>query len=163
MREATKAVLVAGLLTMGMPAKMAAAATTAHHFAQAKLALSKKNNFGALVHAEKILCADPENSSGHRVIVDASKSLDYPQTLISSLQLLKRVNPKDNKLTQELADALEMLGDVLCFFVSLLPISRALKRLYHLRHKPLERKRYTLLCLWISGGDDSIDFLAMFP
>ena len=95
----------------GRLAKMAAAAKTAHHLAQAKLALSKKNNFGALVHAEKILCADPENSSGHRVIVDASKSLDYPQTLISSLQLLKRVNPKDNKLTQELADALEMLGD----------------------------------------------------
>jgi len=95
----------------GRLAKIAAAATTAHHFAQAKLALSKKNNFGALVHAEKILCADPENSSGHRVIVDASKSLDYSQTLISSLQLLKRVNPKDNKLTQELADALEMLGD----------------------------------------------------
>ena len=95
----------------GRLAKMAAATTTAHHFMQAKLALSKKNNFGALVHAEKILCADPENSSGHRVIVDASKSLDYPQTLISSLQLLKRVNPNDNSLTQELADALEMLGD----------------------------------------------------
>ncbi len=95
----------------GRLAKMAAAAKTAHHLAQAKLALSKKNNFGALVHAEKILCADPENSSGHRVIVNASKSLDYPQTLISSLQLLKRVNPKDNSLTQELADALEMLGD----------------------------------------------------
>ena len=95
----------------GRLAKMAAVATTAHHFAQAKLALSKKNNFGALVHAEKILCADPENSSGHRVIMDASKALDYPQTLISSLQLLKRVNPEDNKLTQELADALEMLGD----------------------------------------------------
>jgi tetratricopeptide (TPR) repeat protein len=95
----------------GRLAKMAAAAKTAHHLAQAKLALSKKNNFGALMHAEKILCADPENSSGHRVIVDASKSLDYPQTLISSLQLLKRVNPKDNSLTQELADALEMLGD----------------------------------------------------
>ena len=95
----------------GRLAKMAAVATTAHHLAQAKLALSKKNNFGALVHAEKILCADPENSSGHRVIVKASKALNYPQTLISSLQLLKRVSPKDNKLTQELADALEMLGD----------------------------------------------------
>ncbi len=95
----------------GRMAKMAAVATTAHHLAQAKLALSKKNNFGALAHAEKILCADPENASGHRVIVDASKALNYPQTLISSLQLLKRVNPKDNKLTQELADALEMLGD----------------------------------------------------
>ena len=48
----------------GRLAKLAAVATTAHHLAQAKLALSKKNNFGALVHAEKILCADPENSSG---------------------------------------------------------------------------------------------------
>jgi tetratricopeptide (TPR) repeat protein len=95
----------------GRLAKMAAVATTAHHLAQAKLAASKKNNYGALVHAEKILCADPENSSGHRVIVNASKALDYPQTLISSLQLLKRVNPKDNKLTEELAGALEMLGD----------------------------------------------------
>ncbi|MDC0143695.1 tetratricopeptide repeat protein [Verrucomicrobia bacterium] len=88
----------------GRLAKMAAATTTAHHFMQAKLALSKKNNFGALVHAEKILCADPENSSGHRVIVDASKSLDYPQTLISSLQLLKRVNPDDIYLQQAYRD-----------------------------------------------------------
>ncbi len=95
----------------GRLAKMAAAATTAHHLAQAKLATSKKNNFGALAHAEKILCADPENSSAHRVIVDAAKQLDYPQTLLSSLQLLKRVNPKDNELTRELADALEKLGD----------------------------------------------------
>ncbi len=40
----------------GRLAKLAAAATTAHHLAQAKLALRKKNNFGAMVHAEKI-CA----------------------------------------------------------------------------------------------------------
>ncbi len=92
-------------------AKMAGAAANAHNMAQAKLALTRKNYFGAMSHAEKILCADPENSVGHRVLVDASKVLNFPQTLISSLQILKKANPNDKDLTKELATALEMLGD----------------------------------------------------
>ena len=48
---------------------------------------------------------------GHRVIVDAAHALDYPQTMISSLQLLKKANPKDNEVAKELGEALEMLGD----------------------------------------------------
>ena len=95
----------------GRIAKMAAAAGNAHHMAQAKLALKRKNYFSALAHAEKILCADPDSSVGHRVIVDAAKALDLPQTIISSLQMLKKTNPKDNGITQELAKALEMLND----------------------------------------------------
>ena len=62
-------------------------------------------------HAEKVLCADPESSLAHRVIVDSSAALDLPQTMISSLQMLKKVNPENKDLTQELATALEMLGD----------------------------------------------------
>ena len=95
----------------GRIAKMAAAAGNAHHMAQAKLALKRKNYFSALAHAEKILCADPDSSVGHRVIVDAAKALDLPQTMISSLQMLKKANPKENEITQELVKALEMLGD----------------------------------------------------
>ena len=95
----------------GRIAKMAAAAGNAHHMAQAKIALKRKNYFSAMAHAEKILCADPESSVGHRVIVDAAKALDLPQTIISSLQMLKKTNPKDNGITQELAKALEMLND----------------------------------------------------
>ena len=95
----------------GRIAKIAAAAGNAHHMALAKIALKRKNYFSALAHAEKILCADPESSVGHRVIVDAAKALDLPQTMISSLQMLKKANPKNNGITQELAKALEMLND----------------------------------------------------
>ena len=92
-------------------AKIAGTAANAHNMAQAKVALARKNYFGALSHAEKVLCADPESSVAHRVIVDASSALDLPQTMISSLQMLKKVNPENKGLTKELATALEMLGD----------------------------------------------------
>ena len=92
-------------------AKIAGTASNAHNMAQAKVALVRKNYFGALSHAEKVLCADPESSVAHRVIVDASSALDLPQTMISSLQMLKKVNPENKDLTKELATALEMLGD----------------------------------------------------
>ena len=95
----------------GSIAKMAGAAANAHNMAQAKLALARGNYFGALAHAEKVLCADPENSVAHRVIVGSSQTLNYPHTMISSLQILKKANPKDKDLTKELATALEMLGD----------------------------------------------------
>lgn len=95
----------------GRLSKMAAAAGNAHHMAQAKIALARKNYFSALAHAEKTLCADPYNSVAHRVIADSALALDLPQTMISSLQMLKKANPKDNKITQELAKALEMLND----------------------------------------------------
>tara|TARA_B100000959_G_C14945851_1_gene609859 strand:- start:448 stop:1800 length:1353 start_codon:yes stop_codon:yes gene_type:complete len=95
----------------GRLGKIAAAAGNAHHLAQAKIAIGRKNYFKALAHAEKILCGNPENSTAHRVIVNAAQALDLPQTMISSLQMLKKANPKDNKITQELAQALEMLND----------------------------------------------------
>ena len=91
--------------------KMAGAAANAHNMAQAKVALARNNYFGALSYAEKILCADPENSVAHRAIVEASGVLKYPHTMISSLQMLKKANPNDHGLTKELAAALEMLGD----------------------------------------------------
>ena len=96
---------------IGRLAKMAAAAGNAHHMAQAKIALSRKNYFSAMAHAENILCSDPESSVGHRVIVDAAKALDLPQTMISSLQMLKKANLNEKEITQELAKALEVLGD----------------------------------------------------
>ena len=95
----------------GSIAKIAGAAANAHNMAQAKVALTRNNFFGAMSYAEKILCADPENSVGHRVIVDASRALNFPHTLISSLQILKKSNPGDKELTKELASALEILGD----------------------------------------------------
>ena len=110
-RMALRAAQVKKYESAGKLAKMAASAGAATHMAAAKLALSKKNYFGALNSAEKVLCADPYSSVGHRVIVDAAHALDYPQTMISSLQLLKKANPKDNEVAKELGEALEMLGD----------------------------------------------------
>lgn len=91
--------------------KMTGAAANAGHLAQLKVALARKNYFGAMSHAEKALCGDPESSVAHRAIVTAASALDFPQTMISSLQMLKKVNPNDKELTKELATALEMLGD----------------------------------------------------
>ena len=110
-RMALRAAQVKKHENAGRFSKMAAAASNAHHLAQAKLAVSRKNNFSALTHAEKILNDDPDNATAHRVIVDAAHALDMPQTMISSLQMLKRANPEDKELAQELAEALEMLGD----------------------------------------------------
>jgi len=95
----------------GSLSKMAGTAANAHNMAQAKVALARKNYFGALVHAEKILCADPESSVAHRAIVESAGALNFPQTMISSLQILKKTNPDEQELTRELATALEMLGD----------------------------------------------------
>ena len=110
-RMALRAAQVKKHEAAGRLAKMASAASAAPSMAQAKLALSNKNYFGALVSAEKILCADPENSVGHRVIVESSKALDFPHTVISSLQMLKKADPENKSLTTELAAALETLGD----------------------------------------------------
>jgi len=110
-RMALRAAQIKKNENIGKLAKIAAAAGSAHHIAQAKVALGRKNYFSAMAHAEKILCSDPESSMGHRVIVDAAQGLDLPHTIISSLQILKKANPNDNKITQELATALEMLND----------------------------------------------------
>ena len=110
-RMALRAAQVKKHENAGRLAKMAAGATTAHNYAAAKLALGKKNFFSAMASAEKMLCSNPENASGHRVIVTAAQALDLPQTMISSLQMIKKANPKDNEVTKELAKALELLGD----------------------------------------------------
>jgi tetratricopeptide (TPR) repeat protein len=110
-RMALRAAQVKKHEAAGKFAKMASAASAAPSMAKAKLALSKKNYFGALVSAEKILCADPENSVGHRALVEASQAMDFPHTVISSLQMLKKADPENKSLTTELAAALEALGD----------------------------------------------------
>ena len=110
-RMALRAAQIKKYENTGKLAKIAAAAGNTRHMAQAKIALGRKNYFSAMAHAEKILSSDPESSVGHRLIVDAAQGLDLPHTIISSLQMLKKTKPKDNKVTQELASALEMLGD----------------------------------------------------
>ena len=110
-RMALRAAQVKKHENAGRMAKMAAGATTAHNLAAAKLAMGKKNYFSAMASAEKMLCSNPLSAAAHRVLVDAAKALDFPQTMISSLQMIKKASPKDNAVTQELAKALELLGD----------------------------------------------------
>ena len=95
----------------GKIGRMAAAAAAAPYLAQAKVALARDNYFGAIIAAEKALNGSPENAVAHQIIVDGSRMLDFPRTMISSLQLLKKLDPEDTNLTQQLATALEMLGD----------------------------------------------------
>ena len=66
----------------------------------------------ALVIAEEILNADPDNSRAHRVVVNAATALDFPQTAIMSLEVLVQNSPKDKAVAIEFATRVAGTGDV---------------------------------------------------
>ena len=62
--------------------------------------------------AEQILNGDPNNSSAHRIIVDAAQALELPRTAALSYETLVKNSPKDRTLAIEFAQALAVAGDV---------------------------------------------------
>lgn len=66
----------------------------------------------ALEIAEQILNNDPSNSAAHRIIVDAARALQLPQTLTLSLEILHRNLPKNTEIAIQLAHALADVGEV---------------------------------------------------
>jgi tetratricopeptide (TPR) repeat protein len=91
--------------------KMISGAGSSPQVAKAKLALGK-NPGEAMAIAEQILNGDPNNSSAHRIIVDAAQALELPRTAALSYETLVKNSPKDRTLAIEFAQALALAGDI---------------------------------------------------
>ena len=76
---------------------------------KAKFALNK-NPAEAMAIAEQVLNGDANNPFAHRLIVDAARALEMPQTLLLSLETMVRLSPKDKALVIEFADAVAEIG-----------------------------------------------------
>src|SRR5271155_2146263 len=91
--------------------KMLSGAGSSPQVAKAKMVLGK-NPGEAMAIAEQILNGDPNNSSAHRIIVDAAQALELPRTAVLSYETLSNNSPKDRNLAIEFAEALAAAGDV---------------------------------------------------
>jgi tetratricopeptide (TPR) repeat protein len=91
--------------------KMMSGAGSSPQIARAKMVLGK-NPGEAMAIAEQILNGDPENSSAHRIIVDAAQALELPRTAVLSYETLVKHSPKDRGLAIDFARALADAGDV---------------------------------------------------
>ncbi len=92
-----------GAVTGGFFKKMMSGAGASPQIAKAKMALNK-NPAEAMAIAEQVLNADANNSSAHRIIVDAARVLDLPKTQVLSLEYMVRHSPKDKALVIEFAN-----------------------------------------------------------
>jgi tetratricopeptide (TPR) repeat protein len=91
--------------------KMMSGAGSSPQIAKAKMALGK-NPGEAMAIAEQVLNGDPNNSSAHKIIIDAAKALDLPHTIVLSYETLVKSSPKDRNLAIDFAHALAEAGDV---------------------------------------------------
>jgi tetratricopeptide (TPR) repeat protein len=91
--------------------KMMSGAGSSPQIAKAKMVLGK-NPGEAMVIAESVLNGDPNNSSAHRIIVDAAQALELLHTAVLSYETLAKNSPKDRNLAIEFAHALAAAGDV---------------------------------------------------
>lgn len=90
--------------------KMLSGAGSSPLVAKAQLAL-RSNPGGAMAIAEQILNTDPNNSSAHKIIVEAAKALELPHTVVLSYETLVKNSPKDRNLAIDFAHALAAAGD----------------------------------------------------
>jgi len=91
--------------------KMLSGAGSSPQVAKARMVLGK-NPGEAMAIAEQILNTDPNNSSAHRIIVDAATALELPHTAVLSYETLVKNSPKDRDLAIDFAHALAAAGDV---------------------------------------------------
>ncbi|MEJ0089410.1 MAG: hypothetical protein WDM80_06665 [Limisphaerales bacterium] len=91
--------------------KMMSGAGSSPQIAKAKMVLGK-NPGEAMAIAESVLNGDPNNSSAHRIIVDAAQALELPHTAVLSYETLAKNSPKDRDLAIAFAEALAAAGDV---------------------------------------------------
>jgi predicted Zn-dependent protease len=83
--------------------KMLSSAGSSPQIGKAKMALNK-NPAEAMATVEQVLNNDPGNTYAHRIIVDAAKALEFPQTAVLSLETLVKHSPKDKALVVEFAN-----------------------------------------------------------
>jgi len=91
--------------------KMLSGAGSSPQVAKARMVLGK-NPGEAMAIAEQILNTDPNNSSAHRIIVEAATALELPHTAVLSYETLVKNSPKDRDLAIDFAQALAAAGDV---------------------------------------------------
>ena len=89
--------------------KMMSNAGSSPQITKAKLALSK-NPAEAMAIAEEVLNGDANNPFAHRIIVDAAHALEFPQTMVLSLETMVRLAPKDKALVIEFANTVAETG-----------------------------------------------------
>jgi tetratricopeptide (TPR) repeat protein len=100
----------AGAGGTGFFKKMMSGAGSSPQIAKAKLAINS-NPAGAMSIAESILNGDPNNSSAHRIIVDAANSLEFPRTAALSLETIVKNSPKDKQAVVDFAHACSVIGE----------------------------------------------------
>jgi len=91
--------------------KVFSTTTSSPLIAKAQIAL-RTNPADALSAAEQILNNDPTNSGAHKIIVEAAKTLELPQTKLMSLEVLFLNNPRDRDVAIDYANALAEDGRV---------------------------------------------------
>jgi tetratricopeptide (TPR) repeat protein len=100
----------AGVASGGFFKKMMSGAGSSPLVAKAQMTL-RNNPAGAMAVAEQILNTDPNNSSAHRIIVEAATTLELPRTAVLSYESLVKNSPKDKKLIVDYAHAVSDIGE----------------------------------------------------
>src|SRR5579859_5038893 len=90
--------------------KMLSGAGSSPLVAKAQVVL-RTNPANALAIGEQILNTDPNSSAGHKIIVEAAKTLELPRTAVLSYDTLVKNSPKDVDLAIEFARACADAGD----------------------------------------------------
>jgi tetratricopeptide (TPR) repeat protein len=89
--------------------KMLGAAGSSGLIAKAQIALHG-NPAEALHTAEQILNQDPTSSAAHKIVVEASRTLEMPRTAVMSLEVLHAHSPRDRDIAIQFATALAEVG-----------------------------------------------------
>ncbi len=89
--------------------KVLGTASNSPMLAKGQLSLGK-NPLDALAIAEQVLCGDPNSTSAHKLLADAALAADLPKTALLSLEMLRRIAPKDRAVILELAEAYGKVG-----------------------------------------------------
>jgi len=109
LRRAQQGKAAAG--SSGFFKKMLSSAGSSPQIAKAQLAL-RSNPTEALALAEQVLNSDANSSLAHKIVVEAAKALDFPQTAVMSLEILHRLHPKDKDIAVQFANFLADTGEV---------------------------------------------------
>lgn len=95
----------------GFLSKMLGKASVSPMLARAQM-LARRKPHEALVAAEQVLNADPNNFSAHRVLAEAAMEADLPRTALLSLEIVFKQNSGDRKTALLLADACAAAGQI---------------------------------------------------
>jgi tetratricopeptide (TPR) repeat protein len=89
--------------------KMMSGAGSSPQIAKAKMTIGK-NPAEAMSIAEQVLSSDPNSATALRIVVDAARAMDLPQTAVFALETMVKVSPKDKALVIEYSEALAESG-----------------------------------------------------